>query len=69
MYVARLLGMSALSIFLLGARAQAQTVSSPQLRQLHDALNLRADQDASWQDYARSTAIEPEELTARREAS
>jgi|SRR6185437_11725282 len=69
MTIARLLSFSALSMFLFVAGAQAQTPSSPQLQQLHDALKLRPDQDANWQDYARSTAIDPQEMTARREAS
>ena len=69
MNTARFAAISAFSVFLFAAGAQAQTPASPQLRQLHDALNLRADQDAGWQDYARSTAIDPQEMTARRQAA
>jgi hypothetical protein len=67
---ARLLSISALSVFLFAAGAQAQTPPpSPQLQQLHDALNLRPDQDAAWRDYLRSTAIDPQEMAQRRDAS
>jgi hypothetical protein len=69
MNTARLLSISALSVFLFAAGTQAQTPPSRQLQQLHDALNLRPDQDANWQDYVHSTAIDPREMQQRREAS
>ncbi|HWF63933.1 MAG TPA: Spy/CpxP family protein refolding chaperone [Rhizomicrobium sp.] len=69
MNIARLLSISALSVFLLAAGAHAQTPPSRQLQQLHDALNLRPDQDTNWQDYVRSTAVDPQEMAERREAS
>ena len=69
MNTARLLSISTLSMFLLAAGAQAQTPPSRQLQQLHDALNLRPDQDANWQDYVRSTVVDMREMTERREAS
>ena len=51
MSTARFLGISALSVFLFAAGAHAQTPPpSPQLQQLHDALNLRPDQDAAWSE-------------------
>ena len=69
MNTARLLSFSVLSMFLFAAGAHAQTPASRQLQQLHDVLNLRPDQDANWQDYVRSTAVDPQELAQRREAS
>jgi hypothetical protein len=69
MNTARLLSISALSVFLFAAVAHAQTPPSPQLQQLHDALNLRPDQDAAWRDYVRSTAVNPQEMAQRREGS
>jgi periplasmic protein CpxP/Spy len=68
MNTARLLSISALSVFLFAAVAHAQT-ASPQLQQLHDALNLRPDQDAAWRDYVRSTAVNPQEMAQRRDSS
>ena len=68
MNTARLLSISALSVFLFAAAAHAQT-ASPQLQQLHDALNLRPDQDAAWRDYVRSTAVNPQEMAQRRDGS
>jgi hypothetical protein len=60
-------------LFAAGAHAQMLTPSSAppsrQLQQLHDALNLRPDQDTNWQDYVRSTAVDPREMAERREAS
>ena len=73
MTTVRLLGVSALSVFLFAAGAQAQmpppNAPSPsqQLQHLHDALNLRADQDAAWRDYMRSTVPDPEEMAQRRD--
>ncbi len=70
MKTARLLSISALSVFLFTASAQAQMPpQNPQLQQLHDALHLTPDQDASWQTYVRSTAIDPAEMAARRDAA
>jgi periplasmic protein CpxP/Spy len=70
MNTARLLSISALSAFLFAAVAHAQTPPpSPQLQQLHDALNLRPDQDAAWRDYVRSTAVNPQEMAQRRDGS
>ncbi len=70
MSMARVLGISALSVFLFAAVAHAQTPPpNPQLQQLHDALNLRPDQDAAWQDYVRSTAVDPQEMAQRREGA
>jgi protein CpxP len=75
MNTARLLSISALSAFLFGAMAHAQMPApqtpppSPQLQQLHDALNLRPDQDAAWRDYLRSTAVNPQEMAQRRDGS
>ncbi len=69
MKTARLLGVSAFSVFVLTAGALAQSPPSPQLQRLHDVLNLRADQDAGWQTYVRSTAADPEEAMRRRDAS
>ena len=66
MSMTRVLGISALSVFLFAAAAHAQTPPSPQLQQLHDALNLRPDQDAAWRDYVRSTAVNPQEMAQRR---
>jgi hypothetical protein len=37
--------------------------------QLHDALNLRSDQDAAWQAYTRSTVVDPQEAAQRRGAA
>jgi hypothetical protein len=69
MNTARLLSISAFSVFLFAAGAQAQTPPpSPQLQQLHDALNLRPDQDAAWRDYVRSTVVDPQEMAQRRDA-
>jgi hypothetical protein len=68
MNTARLLSISALSVFLFAAVAHAQT-ASPQLQRLHDALNLRPDQDAAWRDYVRSTAVNPQEMAQRRDSS
>ena len=65
---ARLLSISALSVFLFAVVAHAQS-ASPQLQQLHDALNLRPDQDAAWRDYVRSTLIDPQEASQRRDAA
>lgn len=65
-----ILGVSLFSLFLLGAGAHAQMPPpNPQLQQLHDALNLRPDQDANWQAYVRSTAVDPQEMERRRDAS
>lgn len=69
MTTARLLSISAFSVFLFAAGAHAQMPSpSPQLQQLHDALHLRPDQDAAWSDYVRSTTPEPQEMAQRRDA-
>ena len=67
MNTARLLSISALSVFLFAAVAHAQT-ANPQLQQLHDALNLRPDQDTAWRDYVRSTLVDPQEAARRRDA-
>ena len=69
MKAARLLGIFGLSIFLLAARAHAQMSPSPELQRLHDLLNLRPDQDVSWQEYVDSTAVDPQESMRRRDAS
>ncbi|HUO02892.1 MAG TPA: Spy/CpxP family protein refolding chaperone [Rhizomicrobium sp.] len=74
MTTARFLGVSALSVFLFAAGAQAQMPPqmpppNPQLQQLHDALHLRADQDAAWGDYVRSTSVDPQEMAQRRDAA
>jgi protein CpxP len=70
MKIARLTSISAFSVFLFAAGAQAQTPPpSPQLQQLHDALNLRPDQDAAWRDYVRSTAVDPQETAQRRDGA
>ena len=75
MSTARLLSISALSVFLFAAVAHAQMPApptpppSPQLQQLHDALNLRPDQDGAWRDYVRSTAVNPQEMAQRRDGS
>jgi len=70
MKTARLISISAFSVFLFAAGAQAQTPPpSPQLQQLHDALNLRPDQDAAWRDYVRSTAVDPQETAQRRDGA
>jgi len=70
MTTARLLTISLLSAFLFAAPSLAQSSGpSPELQRLHDALNLRPDQDAAWQDYARSTAVDPQESMRRRDAS
>jgi periplasmic protein CpxP/Spy len=67
----RFLSVSVLSVFLTVAAAHAQTSPppSPQLQQLHDALKLRPDQDADWQAYSRSTAVNPQEMAQRRDAA
>jgi LTXXQ motif family protein len=72
----RFLSVSVLSVFLAASVAQAQTPpppqntpASPQLQHLHDALMLRPDQDADWQAYSRSTAVNPQEMTQRRDAA
>ena len=70
MKTAQFLGVSALSLFLSAAGAHAQMPpANPQLQQLHDALNLRPDQDAAWRDYLRSTAIDPQEMAQRQGAA
>lgn len=69
MKTAQLLSISVLSMFLFAAPSHAQTPPSPQLQQLHDALNLRPDQDANWRDYARSTAVNPQQMAQRRDAA
>lgn len=70
MKTTRLLSFSALSMFLFAAGAQAQMPPpNPQLQQLHDALHLAPDQDVAWQAYVRSTAIDPAEMTAQRDAA
>ena len=73
MNAARLLSISLLSLVLFASVAQAQMPNaappSRQLQQLHDALHLRPDQDASWQDYVRSTVVDPHEMAQRRDAS
>lgn len=69
MKIARLLTISVFGAFLLATGAKAQMPpQNPQLQQLHDALHLTPDQDASWQAYVRSTSIDPQEMTARRDA-
>ena len=74
MNTARLLRISILPMLLFAAGAHAQMLTpspappSRQLQQLHDALNLRPDQDTNWQDYVRSTAVDPQEMAERREA-
>lgn len=65
----RLLGISGLSVFLFAASTYAQIPPSPELQRLHDVLNLRPDQDGSWQDYVRSTVVDPQEAASRRDAS
>lgn len=70
MMTARFLSVSFLSMFLFAAGAQAQMPPpNPQLQQLHDALNLRPDQDAAWSDYLRSTSADPSEMAQRRDAA
>lgn len=69
MKTARLLSIPVLSMFLFAAPSHAQTPPSAELQRLHDVLNLRPDQDANWRDYARSTAVDPAEMSRRREAS
>jgi periplasmic protein CpxP/Spy len=69
MKTARLLGICAFSVFLSTVGVHAQPPFSPQLQRLHDGLNLRPDQDATWQDYVRSTAVNPQEMAQRRDAS
>jgi protein CpxP len=70
MMIARLLSISILSAFLFAAPSLAQSSgSSPELQRLHDALNLRPDQDGAWQDYMRSTAVDPQESMRRRDAA
>jgi periplasmic protein CpxP/Spy len=66
---ARFLSVSALSVFLATAAHAQMPPQSPQLQQLHDALNLRPDQDADWQAYSRSTAVNPQEMAQRRSAA
>lgn len=69
MKTARLLTVSVLSAFVFAASAHAQMPQqNPQLQQLHDALKLKPDQDAGWQAYIRSTAMDPQEMAARRDA-
>ena len=74
MNIARLLSISVLSMLLFAAVAHAQMLTpspappSRQLQQLHDALNLRPEQDTNWQDYVRSTAVDPQEMAERRDA-
>ncbi len=69
MKAAQLLGISGLSVFLLATGVHAQMPPSPELQRLHDVLNLRPDQDASWQDYVHSTAVDPQEAARRRDVS
>ena len=69
MSTARLLGISSLSVFLFAAGVHAQMPPSLELQRLHDVLNLRPDQDPTWQDYVRSTAVDPQEAARRRETS
>lgn len=70
MKTAQILSISALSVFLFAVGARGQTPPpSPQLQHLHDVLNLRPDQDASWQDYVRSTTVDPQEMERRRAAA
>ncbi|MGH6827713.1 MAG: Spy/CpxP family protein refolding chaperone [Rhizomicrobium sp.] len=64
MRISRLFGVSGAFLLLLTAFVHAQ---SPEMQQLHDALNLRPDQEASWQTYARSLAIDPQEAARRRD--
>jgi hypothetical protein len=70
MLTARLLSIFVLSAFLSAEPSFAQSPnSSPELQRLHNVLNLRLDQDRAWQDYVRSTAVDPQEAIRRRDAS
>jgi LTXXQ motif family protein len=70
MTAGRLLSISILSALLFAAPTLAQTSGvRPELQRLHDVLNLRPDQDTAWEDYTRSTAVDPEEAMRRRDAS
>jgi len=60
MKAAQFLWISGLAVFLFVTGAHAQMPPSPELQRLHDVLNLRPDQDASWQDYVHSTAVDPQ---------
>jgi periplasmic protein CpxP/Spy len=51
-----------------GGYNQQMPSPSVQLQQLHDALNLRPDQDANWQAYAHSTTVDRGEMMRRRDA-
>jgi periplasmic protein CpxP/Spy len=64
MTFSRLLSICGLSVFLLTVTASAQ---SPELQQLHDALHLRADQEAGWDSYARTLTMDPQEAARRRD--
>ena len=64
MTFSRLAVVSGLFLFLVTASAYAQ---SPELQQLHDALNLRPDQEASWESYARTLSADPQEEARRRD--
>lgn len=70
MTAARLLSTTILSALLFAAPSFAQTSgTSPELQRLHNVLNLRPDQDTAWEDYMRSTAVDPQEAMRRRDAS
>lgn len=64
MTFSRLFTISGIFLFLLTAAVSAQNA---QLQQLHDALNLRSDQEASWESYARTLAMDPQEAARRRD--
>lgn len=49
----------------IGAHAQ---VSSPEMRRLHEALNLTTSQESAWQSFEQAFQIDPQELTRQRQA-
>ena len=69
MWSARVWSISAFLMILSVVSLRAQIPPIPELQRLHDVLNLRLDQDASWQTYARSTEINPQDMARQRDAA
>jgi hypothetical protein len=62
----RLLGVSTVFILLTLTAVQAQNLG---MRGLHDGLNLRPEQEDSWQTFQNANIADPEETARRRNAA
>jgi len=62
----RLLRASVLCLCLFTVAAHAQPVESGMLEGLHGALNLTAEQEDAWKTFEQAYAIDPQEMTRRR---